>query len=241
MSVLSPKLLYCKDTSLLVFVIRGSCCHNQWCPLLPWRLFLPAENWASKARCRLSAWPLEWCNQSSKLRGLFLCQRWVSIGSPYTTPGDYDSDADSSPNNIENLFPAFHFFTSVLPCRLWQSTMWKKRSNNFFGICTWLKSLETNSWCFFAPFLAPPTTFFYRSEKLDFTDTIKQMLRRWEIPFGDPDHRITIRIDPCKKCHLQHTDCRWRPPLRRDRRNSYHHWEKVTWPGVCVCGPCQKK
>ena len=55
--------------------------------------------------------------------------------------------------------------------------------------------------------------------KLDFTDTIEQVFRRWEIQLGSHSEKVRVRIDPCKKSHIKHTASDWRPQSRPVRRN----------------------
>lgn len=59
---------------------------------------------------------------------------------------------------------------------------------------------------------------FHKLEKLAVSDAIEEVLCRWQVPLGEPDQVIVIRFDPDRKCRLQYTDCRWRPPPRLVRR-----------------------
>ena len=133
------------------------------------------------------------------------------------TPAAFDSESDESPLRADHLEPLFRITSATRLRALTIDDI--KKEIQLLVKDMYMVDVARSEFVMLLCTLRCPTNpdYWFRLEKMNFSDSLEQVIQRWELPRGEAQECFRIRMDPCRKCHLQHTDCQWRPPLRRHR------------------------
>ena len=129
------------------------------------------------------------------------------------TPATFDSDVDESQLRGDHLEPLFRI-TSATHLRALTIDDIKQEIQLLVKDMYMVDVARSEFVMLLCTFRCPANPdYWFRLEKMNFCDSLEQVIQRWELPRGEAQACVRIRMDPCRKCHLWHTDCLWRPPL----------------------------